>query len=196
MSGRALGKVSLVYSDSYLISLGGLERLHPFDIRKYERIAERLEADGFVGAGDYFAPASVDDRTMQLVHSQSYLETLNDGAAIARYLEAPILNTLPTSVLQRNVVGSFRFATGGTILAARRALETGVGINLAGGYHHAKPDVGEGFNIFNDLAVAIGVSRKTINTIEVGKFVPSTIIALLIARHFEVPVEKIFSLGS
>lgn len=47
-----------------------------------------------------------------------------------------------------------------------------------------------------NLASAIGVSRKTINTIEVGRFVPSTIIALMIARHFEVPVEEIFSLES
>ena len=46
----------------------------------------------------------------------------------------------------------------------------------------------------NDLAKLIGVSRKTISTIEVGRFVPSTVIALLIARQFEVPVEKIFSL--
>lgn len=46
----------------------------------------------------------------------------------------------------------------------------------------------------NDLAVAIGVTRKTINTIEVGRFVPSTIIALKIARYFKVPVEEIFSL--
>lgn len=45
-----------------------------------------------------------------------------------------------------------------------------------------------------DLAEAIGVSRKTISTIEVGRFVPSTVIALLIARHFGVPVEEIFSL--
>ena len=45
-----------------------------------------------------------------------------------------------------------------------------------------------------DLADAIGVSRKTISTIEVGRFVPSTIIALKIARHFGVPVEDIFSL--
>ena len=45
-----------------------------------------------------------------------------------------------------------------------------------------------------DLAEAIGVTRKTINTIEVGKFVPSTIIALKIARYFQVPVEEIFSL--
>jgi putative transcriptional regulator len=44
------------------------------------------------------------------------------------------------------------------------------------------------------LADAIGVTRKTINTIEVGRFVPSTLIALRIARHFGVPVEAIFSL--
>lgn len=46
-----------------------------------------------------------------------------------------------------------------------------------------------------DLAEHIGVSRKTISTIEVGRFVPSTIIALRIARHFQVPVEEIFSLS-
>jgi len=45
-----------------------------------------------------------------------------------------------------------------------------------------------------DLAEAIGVTRKTINTIEVGKYVPSTIIALKIARYFQAPVEEIFSL--
>lgn len=44
----------------------------------------------------------------------------------------------------------------------------------------------------SDLAEHIGVSRKTISTIEVGRFVPSTVIALLIARHFGVPVEEIF----
>ncbi len=45
-----------------------------------------------------------------------------------------------------------------------------------------------------ELANIIGVSRKTISTIEVGRFIPSTIIALKIAKHFEVPVEQIFSL--
>lgn len=46
----------------------------------------------------------------------------------------------------------------------------------------------------SELAEAIGVSRKTISTIEVGKFVPSTIIALKIAGYFNVPVEEVFSL--
>ena len=40
-----------------------------------------------------------------------------------------------------------------------------------------------------ELAVAIGVTRKTINTVETGKFIPSTILALRIARYFGVPVE-------
>jgi DNA-binding XRE family transcriptional regulator len=43
-----------------------------------------------------------------------------------------------------------------------------------------------------ELAEHIGVSRKTISTIEVGRFVPSTLIALKIARHFGVSVEDIF----
>ena len=46
----------------------------------------------------------------------------------------------------------------------------------------------------SDLAEAIGVSRKTISTIEVGRFIPSTVIALKIARFFNVAVEEIFSL--
>ena len=46
-----------------------------------------------------------------------------------------------------------------------------------------------------ELAIAIEVTRKTIITIETGKFVPSTIIALKIARYFKVSVEDIFELN-
>ena len=46
-----------------------------------------------------------------------------------------------------------------------------------------------------ELAKAIGVTRKTINTIETGKYVPSTILALKIARYFNAPVEAIFELN-
>ena len=45
-----------------------------------------------------------------------------------------------------------------------------------------------------DLATAVGVSRQTINSIESGKYVPSTVLALKIARYFEKPVDSIFSL--
>lgn len=46
----------------------------------------------------------------------------------------------------------------------------------------------------SELAAAIDVSRKTISTIEVGRFVPSTVIALKLARYFSVPVEEVFAL--
>jgi putative transcriptional regulator len=45
-----------------------------------------------------------------------------------------------------------------------------------------------------ELAAAIGVTRKTINTIERGRFTPSTILALKLAKYFNLPVENIFYL--
>lgn len=44
------------------------------------------------------------------------------------------------------------------------------------------------------LADAIGVSRQTVNAIETGRFVPSTLLALKIARLFAKPVEQVFQL--
>ncbi|MGE5394111.1 MAG: helix-turn-helix transcriptional regulator [Candidatus Saccharibacteria bacterium] len=46
-----------------------------------------------------------------------------------------------------------------------------------------------------ELATQIGVTRKTINTIETGKFVPSTILAIKLARFFEMKVEELFTLN-
>jgi putative transcriptional regulator len=45
-----------------------------------------------------------------------------------------------------------------------------------------------------ELADAIGVSRKTISTVETGRFTPSVVIALKMAKYFEIPVERIFEL--
>lgn len=46
----------------------------------------------------------------------------------------------------------------------------------------------------SELAEKLGVSRQTIHSIESGKFVPSTLLALKLAKVFEVPVEKIFQI--
>lgn len=45
-----------------------------------------------------------------------------------------------------------------------------------------------------ELADAIGVSRKTISTVETARFTPSVVIALKLAAYFELPVEALFSL--
>lgn len=45
-----------------------------------------------------------------------------------------------------------------------------------------------------ELAARIGVTRKTVNTIEKGRFIPSTVIAMRMARYFETTVEELFEL--
>jgi putative transcriptional regulator len=45
-----------------------------------------------------------------------------------------------------------------------------------------------------ELAERVGVSRKTVNTVENGVFIPSTVLALKLARSFGVGVEDLFSL--
>lgn len=45
-----------------------------------------------------------------------------------------------------------------------------------------------------ELAEKIGVTRKTINTIETGKFIPSTILAIRLATYFGVKVEELFEI--
>ena len=44
------------------------------------------------------------------------------------------------------------------------------------------------------LAEIIGVSRQTINAMEKGKYIPSTVLSLKIAKYFETPLEEVFSL--
>ena len=53
-----------------------------------------------------------------------------------------------------------RWAVAGSLIAAREALSTGIAVNLSGGYHHAKPDRGEGFCVFNDVAYLVHALRN------------------------------------
>jgi len=52
-----------------------------------------------------------------------------------------------------------RWATQGTILAAELALQNGFTVNLGGGFHHAKPDAGEGFSVYSDIGIAVAGLR-------------------------------------
>ena len=82
---------------------------------------------------------------------------LRERADVRIVIEATTNTKALTSVepsLQALVERSRR-AVGGTIAAARHAVANGIGMNLAGGTHHAFPDSGEGFCVFNDIAVSI-----------------------------------------
>src|ERR1035437_8589336 len=80
---------------------------------------------------------------------------------IGRVAAAPWREELEMEIpYSPQVVDAFMLHTGGSILAAERALEDGVCINMGGGFHHAFPDHGEGFCMINDFAVAIRALQK------------------------------------
>jgi histone deacetylase 11 len=149
-------QVSFVYSSDYVISLGGLEKLHPFDISKFEKIYQALKSDQLIRDSQIFCPPEATTEQLELVHTKDYLQNkLVDRKNLIRYMEAPSALLHAPIDLQQGVLKPFRLATGGTILAAEKALESGIGINLGGGFHHAKPDCGEGFCVYADIAIAI-----------------------------------------
>lgn len=154
------GRAVVVYTPAYRVSFFGVERLHPFDIAKYDRIARHLRREGLVGRGDFAIPAPVSDAALSAVHDAGYLASLTDAASLSRALEVAVPGFFGAGVIERRVLAAFRRAVGGTRLAAEAALEHGVGINLGGGFHHARPDMGHGFCIYNDVAYAVHSLRE------------------------------------
>ena len=92
-------------------------------------------------------PATDDD--VRLVHDAEYVTKLRNGTL--SYQDILRLE-IPYS---RQMVEAFWLAAGGSILAARQAMEDGIGFNLGGGFHHAFPGHGEGFCAINDVAIAV-----------------------------------------
>jgi acetoin utilization deacetylase AcuC-like enzyme len=132
---------------------GGDPHAAPFPIGKGPLLKERLLAEGVLSASDLLEPAPLDVETLALVHTREYLSKLESSGlstAEQRRLGMPWSETLWLRS---------RLASGGTLLAARAALQSGLAGNLAGGSHHAFPDHGEGFCILNDVAVAVAKLR-------------------------------------
>jgi acetoin utilization deacetylase AcuC-like enzyme len=130
---------------------------HPFPISKYPLLKDLLLAEGALTADDLMEPQPVDRETLALVHTAEYLDKLESSglsAAEQRRLGMP----WSESLWLRS-----RLACGGTLLAARAALDSGLAGNLAGGTHHAFADHGEGFCVLNDVAIAITTLRKESN---------------------------------
>ncbi len=122
---------------------------HPFPMSKYSLLKDQLLNEGILAAGDILRPEPLERPIMELVHTAEYLAKLASSALSAteqRRLGLPWSEAL----WQRS-----RLASAGTLLAARAALDHGLGGNLAGGTHHAFADHGEGFCVLNDVAIAI-----------------------------------------
>lgn len=94
-------------------------------------------------------PAAATDTDLQRVHTPDYVRRVSSGAldpAEQRTIGFP----WSPAMVERS-----RRSAGATLATARQALVDGVAVSLAGGTHHAFPDHGEGFCVFNDVAVAV-----------------------------------------
>jgi acetoin utilization deacetylase AcuC-like enzyme len=126
---------------------------HPFPIAKFPMLRDRLLAEGVLVAADIVEPQPIDRRTLELVHTAEYLDKL-EASKLSREEQRRLGMPWSESLWTRS-----RLAVGGTLLAARSALVSGLSGNLAGGTHHAFADHGEGFCVLNDVAIAIAKLR-------------------------------------
>lgn len=152
--GQANTKVAVVYSDQYSIRLAGLEKLHPHP-QPYAKAYTKLVTEGWLTPQDVWVPKEASEKQIRNAHSEAFVRSLESSATVARYLELPALAAMPDALLDSAILTPFRTHVGGTLLAARLAIQHGVAINMGGGYHHAFRDRGEGFCIYNDIAIAI-----------------------------------------
>lgn len=131
------GRLCLVYSEHYQIHLGGKERMHPFDINTYARTYLQLVRSRTIRPEDVFVPQEISEPDILRVHTKEYLDSLRKPDVLGRYLESGALSLLPAGMVDSGILRAFRYATGGTLLAGRLALQYGIAINFGGGYHHA-----------------------------------------------------------
>ena len=139
------------YSDTFVLPL---PEGHRFPMAKYSGLRERLLREQIVAVDDlHEAPCAAWD-DLRLVHAPDYLTAVESG-------------TLPREAQRRigfpwspQMVERARRSVGATVAAARSALERSCGANLAGGTHHAFADRGEGYCVFNDVAVASRVLQR------------------------------------
>jgi acetoin utilization deacetylase AcuC-like enzyme len=140
----------LVYSDDYFLPIGA----HVFPAQKYRLIHKRLLETGIADASNFIAPQPASDHDILLVHTPEYVNKLKTGTLTAM---EQLTMEIPFSP---ELVRVFWLSAGGSILAAEHALQNGIAFNIAGGFHHAYPDHGEGFCMIHDVAVAIRRMQK------------------------------------
>ena len=139
------------YTDHFVLPLPDG---HSFPMRKYSRLREMVIAEGVIAPADLRVPDAATREDLLLVHTPRYIDAVSDGTLDPREQRRIGFPWSPAMAERA------RRSVGGTIAATRQALGDGVSANLAGGTHHAFPDHGEGYCVFNDVAVAARVARR------------------------------------
>ncbi len=145
------------YTDHFVLPL---PEGHRFPMVKYARVRERCLAEGVLRPSELEEPPAAAWDELALVHGAGYLERVREGT-----LE-PLAQRRIGFPWSPQMVERSRRSVGATIAAGHAALDRaaslgwGIAANLAGGTHHAYPEHGEGFCVFNDAAVAIRVLQR------------------------------------
>ncbi len=143
--------MQVFYNPRYYAHIG---EGHVFPIRKFELVRDRLLNESTLELSELVEPQPAPIADVLLVHTEEYVTRLRAGALTSRELRRL---GLPWS---KALVRRSFLAAGGTMGAARAALDEGIASNLAGGTHHAFAERGEGFCVLNDVAIAIRTLRR------------------------------------
>lgn len=124
---------------------------HPFQGSRFSRFMQELESrfPASYARFDFVKPEGAPNDLLELVHDRSYIDRVVALEKKRGYLSDDT-QLLPGSI------ESARLIVGASVAASREALRAGLAVSF-GGLHHAGPDYGEGFCIFNDVAVAAAV---------------------------------------
>ena len=146
------------YNRRYNIDLGLLNRIHPFDGTKFEKVMRGIDGAG-VEACD--VPQPIPMSAIDEFVSENLGFLLRDKRYVLQALEVPYLPLIPFGWIDRKALEPMRWGVAGTLAAATRALSGVHCWNLSGGYHHASRDAAEGFCLYNDIGIAIQQMRKS-----------------------------------
>ena len=140
------------YTDHFVLPLPSG---HRFPMEKYSKL--RNLVSNLEGIQLVEAPAASDTQILY-AHDPQYLIDIIEG-----HLSASEQREIGFPWSEKMVERSRRSA-GATVAACKTSLTEGVAVNLAGGTHHAYRDMGSGFCVFNDSAIAARALQKEINS--------------------------------
>jgi acetoin utilization deacetylase AcuC-like enzyme len=115
---------------------------------KYALLRQRVMEERLIPLEDLQVGPAATDEQLTRAHDPEYVRRVKEGQLSHQEIRQIGFPWSP------GLVERSRRSVGSTIAACRSALEGGLGVNLAGGTHHAGPDYGQGFCVFNDSAVA------------------------------------------
>ena len=121
---------------------------HRFPMEKYSLLPEQLVYEGTVTEDQFFTAAPLSEEAILRTHTQAYWDKLRTDGLSRKEARAIGFPMRPELIARGRVIAR------GTLDCARFAFQDGVALNIAGGTHHAFADRGEGFCVFNDIAIA------------------------------------------